>query len=36
MGGRDMKKNNWLLFVLLLLMGTAWGIYYWMYIVPAK
>lgn len=31
-----MKNNKWMLFLLLLLMGIAWGIYYWMFIVPSQ
>jgi hypothetical protein len=37
MGGRGlMKKNNWLLFALLLIMAIAWGVYYWLFIIPGK
>ena len=31
-----MKKSNWILFILLIAMSLAWGLYYWFFIVPSK
>ncbi|MDQ0413789.1 hypothetical protein J2S25_001994 [Mesobacillus stamsii] len=31
-----MKKNNWLLFLLILLLSIGWGAYYWFFIVPGQ
>jgi hypothetical protein len=34
--GGFMKKSNWILFILLIAMSLAWGLYYWFFIVPSK